>query len=87
MTACQEVLQGLETGQVSKGDVEEAKTKVQEVQELFSSPCMPVASLKGPHCHHEAQAGAVLRKTQIDLNRSCPASVLKICIAGVFAAL
>lgn len=31
MTACQEVLRSLETGKVSAGDVEEAKTKVQEV--------------------------------------------------------
>ena len=34
MTACQEVLRGLETGTVSEGDVEQAKTKVQEVWEL-----------------------------------------------------
>ena len=35
MTACQEVLRGLETGKVSAGDVEEAKTKVQEVWKTF----------------------------------------------------
>ena len=34
MTACQEVLLGLETSTVSKGDIEQAKTKVQEVWEL-----------------------------------------------------
>ena len=45
MTACQEVLQGLETGNVSKGDVEEAKVKVQEVWMLFSSAYMPAALL------------------------------------------
>ena len=45
MTACQEVLQGLETGKVSQGDVEMAKSKVQEVWKLFVSSCMPVVLL------------------------------------------
>ena len=57
MTACQEVLQGLETGRVSKGDVEEAKTKVQEVWKLLASPCMPVVLLQETHSHFQAQAG------------------------------
>ena len=33
VTACQEVLRGLETGTVSKEDVEQEKTKAQEVWE------------------------------------------------------
>ena len=80
VTACQEVLLGLKTGKVSKGDLEEAKTKVQEVLGL-------------PLCYRDLtvtihpRLGAVSRKTSIDCNRSYSALVSRLRIAAVFSAV
>ena len=87
MTACQEVLQGLETGKVSAGDVEEAKTKVQEVWKTFPLPMRACCPASGTSLILSSPGWSSLKKGMHTSQQDLPFAGAGSLQAGVFSAL
>ena len=81
VTACQEVLRGLETGTVSKEDIEQEKTKVQEVWELSLIAYMLCCPGMGPSLLYASIGCGILQQEPEQGLQKLPCFVGASCVS------